>query len=163
MGATESTQDGTGGGAAPPSEFDLDEHSSVPTHYEHAHEWGDEPTIPFFPDHFMSEVTTMFLILCVYSLLCIFFPATLENRANPLVTPVGAKPEWYFLFMYAYLHYVPSMVGLFTPLVGIALLVLLPWLDRNPSRAPKKRLVALVGSFVLLAIILVLTIIGIRT
>lgn len=45
-----------------------------------------------------------------------FYPYILgdaENfkQANPLVTPVHIKPEWYFLFVYAILRSIPNKLG----------------------------------------------------
>lgn len=126
----------------------------------HAEEWGDQPTIRFFPEHFLSEVTAMFLVFALLTALCIFLPAELDIKANPMATPSGSKPEWYFLFLYAYLHFVPPIVGTFTPMVGMALLALLPFLDRNPERRPSKRPVAIISSIVLLIVIVALSILG---
>ena len=132
--------------------------------HEHDHyaEWAGQRTVRFFPEHFTSEVTAMFLVLSLYTFLCIILPAPLDIKADPMATPTGSKPEWYFLFLYAYLHYVPPIVGTFTPMVGVALLIFLPWLDRNPERAPSKRVIAIAGSIVLLTVIIVLTVIGAR-
>ena len=123
--------------------------------HDHEAEWQGQPTIRFFPDHFISEATTMVLLLCLYSVLAIFMPAFLDARANPAVTPVGIKPAWYFLFLYEFLHFVPPLIGTITPLVLLVLLAAWPFLDRNPSRKPRKRVVALI-----LAAVVVLTIIG---
>lgn len=128
---------------------------------DHTQEWGDQPTIRFFPEHFTSEVTAMVLMLALLTLVCIFFPAPLDIKADPVATPEGSKPEWYFLFLFAYLHFVPPLVGTFTPMVGIVVLTLLPWLDRNPERAPRKRALAIGSSIVLLVIIVALSILGV--
>jgi cytochrome b6-f complex subunit 4 len=129
---------------------------------DHEAEWGDQPTMRFFPDHFLSEAAAMLMLLSLYAVLAIFMPAGLETRANPNVTPVGIKPEWYFLFLYALLHYVPVVVGVIMPLVGFGLLGALPWLDRNPERAPRKRVIAIVASLLVLAGVIALSIIGLR-
>ena len=127
---------------------------------DHSAEWGDQKCIPFFPDHFISEATGMVLLLCLYSVLAILWPATLEAPANPLVTPPGIKPEWYFLFLYSFLHFVPVIVGVMAPMVGLGFLIFMPWIDRNPSRKPRKRLIAISLSVLLLIGIVALTIIG---
>jgi quinol-cytochrome oxidoreductase complex cytochrome b subunit len=144
------------GQAAGPECFDPLDQSA-----EHHKEWGDQPTIKFFPYHVTAEITNVFLLLCVYLLLAVVWPAGLETRANPLITPEGIKPEWYFLFLYAFMHYVPPVVGTLAPLVGLALLAALPWIDRNPERAPRKRKFAIAGSILVLVGIVVLSIIGI--
>ena len=117
-------------------------------------------TIPFYPDLAISEATAVFWILSALSFLVIFFPAQLEVKANPMVTPAGSKPEWYFLFLYAFLRFVPPAIGVMAPIIGTGLLFLLPWLDRNPERSPDKRVLALLGGTILLTIIAVLTVIG---
>jgi cytochrome b6-f complex subunit 4 len=129
---------------------------------DHEAEWGhDAETMRFFPDHFLSEATAMVLLLCLYAVLCIFMPAGLEIKANPLITPAGIKPEWYFLFLYAFLHYVPVVVGVMGSLFGVVFLMAIPWIDRNPSRKPSRRLVAIALSIILLAGVVGLTIVGI--
>lgn len=117
-------------------------------------------SVPFYPDHFISEATSMVWIVALISVLTIFLPAGLESKANPLVTPAGVKPEWYFLFLYAFLHYVPPIVGVLTPMVGAALLVMLPFLDRNPEIKLSKRKIAIASLIVILAAIVVLSLIG---
>ena len=113
---------------------------------EHHKEWGDQPTIKFFPFHVTAEITNVFLLLCVYLLLAVLRPAGLETRANPLITPVGIKPEWYFLFLYAFMHYVPPVVGTLAPLVGLGLLAAMP-VDRPQPRARAAQAqVAIAGS-----------------
>lgn len=127
---------------------------------DHEAEWGDQPMMRFFPDHFLSEATAMVVLLALYAVLCIFMPAGLEIKANPAVTPAGIKPEWYFLFLYAFLHYVPPIVGILGSLGGIVFLMAIPWIDRNPSRKPRRRVIAISLSLVLLVSIAALSIIG---
>jgi len=128
--------------------------------HDHYAEWEGQETIRFFPDHFISEATAMILLLCLYSVLATFLPAYLESRANPAVTPVGSKPAWYFLFLYEYLHFVPPLVGTITPVALLVLLGAWPFLDRNPSRKPRKRVAALVFAAIVVVVILALTIVG---
>jgi cytochrome b6-f complex subunit 4 len=128
---------------------------------EHHKEWGDQPTIKFFPFHVTAEITNVFLLLCVYLLLATLRPAGLETKANALITPVGIKPEWYFLFLYAFMHYVPPVVGTLTPLVLLGVLGAWPWIDRNPERKPSRRKLAIAGSVLVILVILTLSIIGI--
>ncbi|MCL5291515.1 MAG: hypothetical protein M1548_03170 [Actinobacteria bacterium] len=119
-----------------------------------------EKTVPFFPDHAISEATAVFLMLSFITFLVIFFPAHLDVKANPMVTPAGSKPEWYYFAFYAFLRLVPPLVGVLVPVIGTGLLFFLPWLDRNPERAPGERVFAMFGSLVLLAIVVILTLIG---
>lgn len=128
--------------------------------HDHYAEWEGQPIIRFFPDHFLSEGTTMVLLLCLYTALCIFAPAILEVRSNPAVTPLGSKPAWYFLFLYKFLHFVPPLVGTLTPVALLVLLGAWPFLDRNPSRKPRKRIFALALAAMVVVGIMTLTIMG---
>jgi quinol-cytochrome oxidoreductase complex cytochrome b subunit len=128
--------------------------------HDHHAEWEGQETIRFFPDHLISEGTAMILLLCLYTVLAIFFPAYLESRANPAITPIGSKPAWYFLFLYEYLHFVPPIVGTFTPVALLVLLGAWPWIDRNPSRKPRRRIIALIFAAIVVIVILTLTILG---
>jgi cytochrome b6-f complex subunit 4 len=128
---------------------------------EHHKEWGDQPTIKFFPYHVTAEITNVFLLMCVYVMLAVLSPAGLQTRANALVTPVGIKPEWYFLFLYAFVHYVPPVVGTLTPLVLLVLLAAWPWIDRNPERKPSRRKMALALGVLVILVIVGLSVIGI--
>lgn len=119
-----------------------------------------EDSVPFFPDHFVSEVTAILWIICLISVLTIFAPVGLEMKANPFNTPVGVRPEWYFLFLYSLLLFVPPIISILVPLVGGLLLTLLPFLDKNPGVKLSKRKIALSACMILLTIIITLSVIG---
>ncbi|MDF3075887.1 MAG: cytochrome b, partial [Alphaproteobacteria bacterium] len=56
--------------------------------------------------------------------------------ANPLVTPEHIVPEWYFLPFYAILRAVPDkLLGVLAMFGAIAVLFVLPWLDRSKVRS----------------------------
>lgn len=101
------------------------------------------PDVRIFPDIFISGLSTIFLIMCVISVLTIFAPAGLGLKANPNLMPADARPGWYLLFYSAFLHYVPTIIGIFAPLAAIVGLIALPFLDRNPERAPARRIMAI--------------------
>jgi quinol-cytochrome oxidoreductase complex cytochrome b subunit len=110
--------------------------------------------LPFFPHYMLDEVIAWYVMLAILILLASLFPAGLEEPANPLHTPEHTKPEWYFLFLYQWLKFVPRLVGVLAPLVGGLLLFLLPLLDRNPYLPAHKRPVAVtIGAVVVIAII----------
>ncbi|HIE26344.1 TPA: hypothetical protein EYP66_03570 [Candidatus Poribacteria bacterium] len=136
------------------------------------HEEGKEETIPnseegipFFPNHLLKEVIAIFIILGILFTLAIFLPFKLHEKADPLITPEGIKPEWYFLWVYQALKYFPpKMLFLTGKAVGVILmfvaLVFLqfvwPILDNSPERHPRRRRFSLilVGGFFGFAIIL---------
>ena len=114
----------------------------------------NEPLKPFFPNYVLDEVIAWAAMLAMLVVLASVMPAGLEAKANPLETPPHVKPEWYFLAAYQLLKVVPRDVGILAPMVGIALLGLLPFLDRNPEvRARKRPLALLMGAVVAVAVV----------
>jgi quinol-cytochrome oxidoreductase complex cytochrome b subunit len=72
----------------------------------------DEGGVPFFPDHFVKEMSVMALVVGLVLFLATLMPMPMGEPADPLKTPAGIKPEWYFLSVYQILKYVPKNVGI---------------------------------------------------
>jgi len=126
-------------------------------------EKGKKDLIPFFPHYLLSEVIAWYAMLAILIILVSLFPAGLEEKADPLRTPPHVKPEWYFLFLYQTLKQVPRTVGVLTPAVGVALLFLLSFLDRNPARHPRRRPLAMAVAAIVMFTLVGLTIWGWRS
>ena len=93
-----------------------------------------------FSHHLFREFTTVTVVLGLAVTLAVIFPSGLGAIATPDQTPEGVKPEWYFLPVYQILKYIPDrLAGLLVVNFGVALFVFLPFLDRNPQRAPSRR------------------------
>lgn len=61
-------------------------------------------------------------------------------EANPLVTPEHIKPVWYFTPFYAMLRVIPDKLsGVIVMFAAIAVLFLLPWLDRGLVKSIRYR------------------------
>jgi len=142
--------------------------SERPQPYQHA-EYPEDETIPFFPNYIILEVIVSYIVLAVIIVLATVVPAGLEEKADPFLTPEHIKPEWYFLWIYQFVK-LPSYVlgsgllaelaGIFIPAVGIALLFLLPFLDRKPERRPRRRTIAMAIAVLMIAILVALSIWG---
>lgn len=115
----------------------------------------EKDSIPFFPNHFMTEfyVAIGFLIvLIVIGALGMFFPVGLQAPADPLDTPLHVKPEWYFLALYQLLKYVPSsVIGIEGPMfavvmmaVAVLVVVIWPFLDKKEDSKKAMRTRAIV-------------------
>ncbi len=116
---------------------------------------------PFFPHHALKDFTAVYLTLGMLLSLAILWPPETGEPADPLNTPVGIKPEWYFLPAYQFLKYVPETIGVQVPPLFFLLLILLPLLlDTSPERHPRKRLRVLIGGGLVVAVILVLGVLG---
>ncbi len=116
--------------------------------------------LPFFPNYVLDEVIAWYIMLAVLIILASLFPAGLEEPADALHTPEHAKPEWFFLFLYQFLKLVPRIVGVLGPGVGAAILLLLPFFDRNPHVRPSKRIFAIAIGIITCIAVVALTIWG---
>ena len=63
--------------------------------------------------------------------------------------PIYPKPEWNFLFFYEALKFLPGqlevIVTIGIPVIGTLILLLVPFVDRDPERHPFKRPIAMAG------------------
>ena len=115
---------------------------------------------PFFPNHFLKEVITVYLVIGILLTLAILYPFQLHEKADPFQTPEGIKPEWYLMYAYQFLKYVPKMIGLVCMGLFALLLFLIPFLDKSPHRHPRKRKLATFLGVGVLFLALVLGILG---
>jgi cytochrome b6 len=122
-------------------------------------------TMPFLPHFLLRDIVGWLTALAALATLAAFFPTELGEKADPfLPAPAGIRPEWYFMFMFQTLKYLPAHVlGVEGELVGIVgfglaglLLLLVPFLDRGTGRA---RAITLGGLF-LIGYMLALTALG---
>jgi quinol-cytochrome oxidoreductase complex cytochrome b subunit len=82
-----------------------------------------------------SLVLTAFVL--VFS---VFVNAPLLSLANFNLTPNPSKAPWYFLGLQELLSmFHPMVAGVTIPGMGIFLLILAPYMDRNPSTKPEDR------------------------
>jgi ubiquinol-cytochrome c reductase cytochrome b subunit len=88
------------------------------------------------------------VLAAIFALVVFFAPTMggyfLEHAnfqpANPLQTPPHIHPVWYFTPFYAILRAVPNKLGGVIAMgSSLALLVALPWIDRNPVKSVRYR------------------------
>jgi quinol-cytochrome oxidoreductase complex cytochrome b subunit len=92
-------------------------------------ESGKKEYHPFYPTHVLDETLLFYLVVTVLVVLAILKPFGLHEEADPLSTPTGIKPEWYFLSMYQLLKYVPKVVGILGMGAAGAAIVFWPFID----------------------------------
>ncbi len=111
----------------------------------------------FFPNFFLRELTAWYVALGVLGALAALLPWGLGTKADPFApAPAGIKPEWYFLFMFQTLKWVPGRIwGLDGETLGIVafgviglLWLLLPFLEFG-GKGRSQRWVLGVGIFAL--------------
>ncbi len=110
---------------------------------------NSEEGVPFFPNHILREAMVAFGMIGVLLILATFIPAPMDEPADPFSTPEHIKPEWYFLAAYQILKaaeklsflgpWAPKIFGILGQGVILGILLLLPFIDKNPERSPEKR------------------------
>src|SRR4051794_6331442 len=105
------------------------------------------------------------IVMLVIILLAIFLGAEIGPKADPTTTTYTPRPEWYFFFLFELLRVVkpPALVFIATvgiPTICMVLLILLPFIDRNPERNPLRRPIATIAGITTIAAMAYLTIEG---
>ncbi len=132
---------------------------------------NSEKNVPFFPDHLMYEakVALWFGIgLIIVGIIGLFDPMGLGDPANPLVTPEHTTPEWYFLWLFQLLKYIPArvlgtegrIIGALIPILLVGVLVIWPFLNKKPDKSRKQTRNRAIFSTIVIIIIIILTILG---
>lgn len=100
--------------------------------------------IPFHPYYTVKDLVGVVVFAAVFSYVMFFMPTMhglfLEpdnfTPADPMVTPPEISPVWYMTPFYAMLRAVPNkLLGLSTMAAALALMFVLPWLDRSRVRS----------------------------
>ena len=107
----------------------------------------------FYPDQIFMDTLVAFIVFLFIVALSTYMPAPLLAKADPNNATFVPAPAWYFYELYGLLRIAPVVAGWFRipldylnlaatvvlPGAFTAVLLLLPWIDRNPSRAILRR------------------------
>jgi quinol-cytochrome oxidoreductase complex cytochrome b subunit len=105
----------------------------------------DDEMIVSFPEFVFKEFIAMVGMTVFLLIVSIWLQAPLLGKANPGMTPNPSKAPWYFLGLQELLaRFPPLMAGVAFPTFVIVLMILVPYFDRNPSRRPAERKVAII-------------------
>jgi len=134
--------------------------------------WAELPEskrkkIPFFPNFLMRDLLIWLLIINILAILAVFFPWEIGKKADELASaPAGIKPEWYFLFMFQALKYIPAKIySIDGDVLGVLLFsaaglfwFLIPFWDKKKKNGSKRYWITYAGIFVIMFIIVLTTI-----
>lgn len=138
----------------------------VPAKYE-----GQAGRMKFFPNFLLRDLIGWILAIAVLAALAAIFPWELGEKADAFApAPAGIRPEWYFLFMFQTLKYLPAkilmfdgeVVGILAFGLGALVWLVIPFLDRTHAH-PRRRMVFTIFGIVVVLYIAVFTIIGYLT
>ena len=117
--------------------------------------------MPFVPHFALRDLFGWTVALAMLAGLSAYLPWELGHKADPFASaPAGIQPEWYFLWMFQALKYMPAhILGINGELVavtilglGAAALVFLPFLDRDTRRSRTIVAWAAVGALAFMAL-----------
>ena len=123
--------------------------------YKKKYDQAKQKGVKFWPDIIYKDLLVSFGLFILLIGLAAFVGVHPEPKADPSDSSYVPRPEWYFLFLFEFLKFIPGKVewlGTFVvPLLGVLVLFTLPFLDRNPLRHWKNRLtgVTIMGLVVL--------------
>lgn len=125
-------------------------------------------TIPFFPNFLLRDALLWLVVLNILLYLAVFFPWELGDKADPFSSaPQGIRPEWYFIFMFQTLKFLPAHIlfiegevfgVLFFTVIALVWL-LIPFWESKITSDEKARPMKVIGIVAILYII-VLTVLG---
>nr|YP_001315148.1 cytochrome b [Perionyx excavatus]ABQ01585.1 cytochrome b [Perionyx excavatus] len=102
---------------------------------------ADSERIPFHSYYSIKDALGYLIAITGLTMMVLFEPNLFtdpENflMANPLVTPIHIKPEWYFLWMYAILRSIPNKLGgVLALFAGILVMFILPMTSNSNKRS----------------------------
>ena len=123
--------------------------------YKQKYDQAKQNGVKFWPDIIYKDLLVSFALFILLIGLATFVGVAVEPKADPSDSTYVPRPEWYFLFLFEFLKFVPGKIewmGTFVlPVIGILVLFALPFLDRNHLRHWKNRLtgVSIMGVVVL--------------
>jgi len=113
-----------------------------------------------YPFAFVREALALMATVTGIMTISLFFHAPLEELANPAKTPNPAKAPWYFLGLQELVSHSALLGGVVAPAVMVLALLVIPYIDRNPSRQLKARKWALGLFAAFVAVNLILIVVG---
>ncbi len=125
-------------------------------------------TIPFFPNFMLRDALLWLVVLNILAYLALFFPWELGIKADAFASaPIGIRPEWYFMFMFQTLKFIPAhvwfMEGEVLGILGFGVIglawLLVPFWEIKDKPGRKFKPMTVIGIIAVIYII-ILTILG---
>ncbi|MGD9573692.1 MAG: c-type cytochrome [Thermoleophilia bacterium] len=123
---------------------------------------------PFFPYAVYKDLIVATLAIGLVIVFAIWHRVEMGEPVNPASTDFVPKPEWYFFFLFELLKIfkgqnalMPVIMATFIiPNILMVLLILTPFIDRNPERRIQKRPIALITGVAVIVFLAYMTNLG---
>ncbi len=119
--------------------------------------------VKFYPDVVYKDLVVSFALFLLLIGLATFVGVKPEPPVDPNDTSYIPRPEWYFLFLFEFLKFIPGELewvgAVVIPGLAILVLLLLPFIDKNPYRHWSKRKV---GTGIMTAVVVAMVGLTIR-
>lgn len=123
--------------------------------YKQKYEQAKQDGVKFWPDIIYKDLLVSFGLFILLVGLVTFIGIHPEAKADPSDTSYIPRPEWYFLFLFEFLKFVPGKIEwvgtTLIPALAVLALFALPFLDKSHLRHWKNRLtgISIMGVVVL--------------
>ena len=132
----------------------------------HDEEEAKKGSETFYPRQVYMDAVVMLGVFLIVAALAFTVEFPLADKADPSDHTFIPIPEWYFLFYYQLLKYIPGPLEPLTtwilPSLFVLGLFLLPFLDRKPQRNPSSRPVTMGAGLGFVTVVVVLLGISLR-
>jgi ubiquinol-cytochrome c reductase cytochrome b subunit len=117
------------------------------TYEKEYHELTKRDGIPFVPGAIWKDLLFSGCVLLALALVAAYFgPFGPSGRPDPTIIQTAPKPDYFFLWLYAVLSLLPAKMEtpalLIGPVIGIAALLLLPFIFGEGEKSWKRRPIA---------------------
>ncbi len=123
-----------------------------------AHAAAGQQTYRFFPEHAFRSALVFSVVLLILLGLSVFARIPREQIAGTFIESYLPRPEWYFMWLFQLLTFFSgaweTVGSLVIPIIGVILLLALPFLNKSRDRGLANRpLAAAVGVMAVIAVI----------
>lgn len=126
---------------------------------------NEQKQMVFYPDFLFREAVAAFIVVAVIVAVSLFAPMKVGDPADPSDSSFKPVPEWYFMAPYYMLKLFPSSLEIvptvLLPCLTFLILLLLPFIDKNEERSPKKRPVSMAFLVIGVTLTVLFTLLGV--
>lgn len=120
------------------------------TYIQEYHELTKKDGIPFVPDAFWKDLFFSGMILLAVAVCAIWFgPYGPGGQPDPTIIQTAPRPDFFFLWLYAVLSYLPPSLEtpfiLIAPVIAVAVLLALPFVAGQGEKSWHRRPVAVLA------------------